>query len=167
MSSNLIYLSLGSNLGNKEKNLQQAVERMLNIPGVRLLKKSSLYRTDPVGFKEQDWFLNAVLKLESDLSPLEFLDQSQAIENGLGRQRLIHWGPRTMDIDLLLFNQEIIDSPRLQVPHPEMTKRLFVLVPLNEIDPDAFIPRAGLVKDVLKGRDCSDGISLVKDANQW
>lgn len=167
MSLNLIYLSLGSNLGDKEDNLRQAVERISAVPGVRILKRSSLYRTDPVGYTEQDWFLNAVLKVESDLSPLDFLDRTQAIEKDLGRQRLIHWGPRTIDIDMLLFNGEVIDHPRLRVPHPEMTKRLFVLVPLHEVDPDVPIPQAGAVKDVLKDCGCTDSILLVKDSDRW
>lgn len=167
MNLNLVYLSLGSNLGDKEKNLAAAAEQIVSLPEVHLLAKSSLYRTEPIGYMEQDWFLNAVLKVATALSPLELLDRTQAIENTLGRQRLIHWGPRTMDIDILLFNEQVIDLPRLRVPHPEMTKRLFVLLPLAEIDQQVMIPQAGAVGELLAGYPGQSGIELVKKSDQW
>ncbi|MDD2497409.1 MAG: 2-amino-4-hydroxy-6-hydroxymethyldihydropteridine diphosphokinase [Desulfitobacteriaceae bacterium] len=167
MSLNLAYLSLGSNLGDKETNLQKAVDLIGKIPGVQIKAKSSLYQTDPVGYLEQDCFLNAVLKVETSLSPLELLDKTQEVEKALGRKRLIHWGPRSIDIDILLYNQETILLPRLTVPHPEMHKRGFVLVPLNEIDNTVFVPSLGLVKDLLNRLEVFDSVLLVKTPGQW
>lgn len=167
MSLNSVYLSLGSNLGDKEGNLKETVQAIEKIPGVIVSGKSSLYQTDPVGYTDQDCFLNAVLRIETDLNPLDLLDKTQEIENRLGRKRIIRWGPRTIDIDILLYNQEIISFPRLIIPHGEMHKRLFVLVPLNEIDENAVIPSLGLVKDVLQNSQKTDRIILVKTADQW
>lgn len=167
MSSNLAYLSLGSNLGDKETNLQKAVDLIGKIPGVQIRAKSSLYQTDPVGYLNQDWFLNAVLKVETSLSPLELLDKTQEVEAALGRKRLIHWGPRSIDIDILLYNQETILLPRLTIPHPEMHKRGFVLVPLNEIDSTLSVPSLGLVKDILNRLEDFDSVLLVKTPDQW
>lgn len=167
MSLNSVYLSLGSNLGDKEGHLKEVVQAIGEIPGVKISGKSSLYQTDPVGYTDQDCFLNAVLRIETDLNPLDLLNKTQEIENRLGRKRIIHWGPRTIDIDILLFNQEIVSLPRLIIPHGEMHKRLFVLVPLNEIDENAVIPSLGLVKDVLDSSEYSDNIMLVKNADQW
>ena len=167
MNSNLVYLSLGSNIGDKEKNLADAAERIAGLAGVVLLAKSSLYRTEPVGFLEQDWFCNAVLKIATDLPPLALLDRTQEIENDLGRQRLIHWGPRTMDIDILLYNQQVINGPRLQVPHPEIAKRLFVLMPLAELDRQLSIPLSGSLAELLAAHSDRQGIELVQKADQW
>lgn len=163
----MVYLSLGSNLGDKEDNLQKAVYLIGKIPGIRIRAKSSLYQTDPVGYLDQDWFLNAVLKVDTSLSPLELLDKTQGVETALGRKRLIHWGPRSIDIDILLYNQETILLPRLTVPHPEMHKRGFVLVPLNEIDNTVSVPSLGLVKDLLNGLENSDSVFLVKTPDRW
>jgi len=167
MSSNLAYLSLGSNLGDLEGNLAAAAQRIAALPETVLLARSGLYRTAPVGYLEQDWFLNAVLKISTGLAPLELLAATQNIENELGRQRTIHWGPRTMDIDILLYNQEIIDLPRLRVPHPEMANRLFVLTPLAEIEPALSITGLGPVEKILARQPAGQEIFLVREHDQW
>lgn len=129
------YLSLGSNMGDRLGMLKQAVRLLVNHPGVDVLKISSLYETDPVGFTEQDAFLNMVVYLQTGLSALELLEVCQGIERELDRKREIRWGPRTIDLDILLFNHDNIKTERLIIPHPRMHERAFVLVPLLELDP--------------------------------
>lgn len=129
------YLSLGSNMGDRLKMLKQAVRLLMEHPGVDVRKISSLYETDPVGFIEQSAFLNMVVYLQTDLSALELLDLCQEIERELNRKREIRWGPRTIDLDILLYNHDALNTERLTIPHPRMHERAFVLVPLLEIDP--------------------------------
>lgn len=167
MTVNVAYLSLGSNMGNKEDTLKQAVDLTSKIAGVKLLKKSGLYQTDPVGYVDQDLFLNAVIKVETTLTALELLRKLQDVENALGRKRTIRWGPRTMDIDILLYNEEIYQEPDLIIPHPQMHNRHFVLVPLCEIEENIAIPGMGFVGDVLKDLEDAEGISLVKNYDKW
>ena len=128
------YLSLGSNMGDRLEMLKQAVRYLVKDPRVVVLKISSLYETDPVGFTEQEPFLNMVVYLQTDLAALELLQVCQDIENELDRKREIRWGPRTIDLDILLFNQDKMRTERLILPHPRMHERAFVLVPLLEID---------------------------------
>lgn len=129
------YLSLGSNMGDRLKMLKQAVRLLMEHPGVDVRKISSLYETDPIGFIEQSAFLNMVVYLQTDLSALELLDLCQEIERELNRKREIRWGPRTIDLDILLYNHDALNTERLTIPHPRMHERAFVLVPLLEIDP--------------------------------
>lgn len=129
------YLSLGSNIGDRLEMLKQAVRLLVKHPRVDVLKISSLYETDPVGFTEQDTFLNMVVHLQTGLSVLELLEVCQSIEGELNRKREIRWGPRTIDLDILLFNHDNIKTERLIIPHPRMHERAFVLVPLLELDP--------------------------------
>lgn len=164
---NLVFLSIGSNLGKKEVNLTSAVKNLDHLPETRITAKSSLYRTDPVGYREQDCFLNAVLRLETNLTARELLKQIHDIENHLGRKRVIRWGPRTIDIDILLFNQEIIREPDLIVPHPEMHKRRFVLVPLTEIDATVQVPNLGTAGGLLAKCKPVDEVLLVKSRYRW
>lgn len=131
---NKSYLSLGSNMGDRLEMLKQAVRLLVEQTGVDVLKISSLYETDPVGFTEQDTFLNMVVYLQTDLSALELLEVCQDIERKLDRKRKIRWGPRTIDLDILLYNHDYIKTERLIIPHPRMHERAFVLVPLLELD---------------------------------
>ncbi|ATW27055.1 2-amino-4-hydroxy-6-hydroxymethyldihydropteridine diphosphokinase [Candidatus Formimonas warabiya] len=167
MHANSAYLSLGSNLGDKEAYLKKALVYLDEVPEIRVAQKSSLYQTDPVGYTEQDFFLNAVVRVETTLNPDELLKNTQEIENRLGRKRTIHWGPRTMDIDILLFNEEKVSKPDLVIPHAEMLHRRFVLVPLAELDRQILIPGFGQAGKALE--DCPDGerVFLVKTAEQW
>jgi len=130
----IYFISLGSNLGDKPQNLSKAAEGLEKL-GVRIIAGSSIYRTEPVDFLDQPWFLNQVLEVESQLGPEEFLDLTQSIEVKLGRVRAIPKGPRIMDIDILLADDIIYRSERLTIPHPALEKRRFVLVPLNEMAP--------------------------------
>ncbi len=135
-----VFLSLGSNMGDKKAYLEKAITSLKNLPQTTLLGVSSFYQTVAWGKTDQDDFINAVCQLETCLGPHELLKQCQAIEQRLGRERHEHWGPRTVDIDLLLYGSETIDTADLTVPHPYMTQRAFVLVPLIEIAPDLVFP---------------------------
>lgn len=133
------YLGLGSNLGDRAGHLKAAMELIESSEGVGIVEKSSLYRTAPVGGIEQGPYFNAVVRVQTSLEPLELLDRCLEIEGIRGRERRERWGPRTLDIDLLLYGERSARNSRLELPHPEMTKRSFVLVPLVEISPDAKI----------------------------
>ena len=130
------YLGLGSNLGDREALLRAAIAALNATPGVRVTSISSLYETPPWGPVPQGPYLNACVALETTLSPRELLTLCLAIERDHGRERAIRWGPRTLDMDVLLYGDESIDEEGLIVPHPRMTERAFVLVPLAEIAPD-------------------------------
>jgi 2-amino-4-hydroxy-6-hydroxymethyldihydropteridine diphosphokinase len=132
------YLSLGSNVGNCEANLRAAIEDLAEIG--RVVSVSSFYQTEPMEIKDQDWFLNCAVGLETEKSPQELLQSLLSIERAMGRERLRPKGPRNIDIDILLFGDEIIDEKGLKVPHPAMHERRFVLAPLAEIAPDAIHP---------------------------
>ena len=130
---NKVYLSLGSNIGNRQEYIESAIELVGKREGIKILKKSGLYETSPVGYVEQDLFLNAVIKIETDFSEREILKIINKIENELDRKREIRWGPRTIDIDILILSDKKINETDLIIPHKEMLNRLFVLVPLIEI----------------------------------
>jgi len=132
---NTAYLSLGSNLNDREANLRRALE-ILESPDVHIKRVSSIYETEPQEMRDQPWFLNLVAEVETTLFPMQLLRRVRKIEKELGRQRLVPKGPRTVDIDILLFGRFVMDSPALQVPHPRMQDRRFVLEPLAEIAPE-------------------------------
>lgn len=134
------YVGLGSNLENPIQQVSDALIELNEIAQTRLLKQSQLYRSDPVGPPGQPDYINAVALLETALEPLDLLDALQSIENAHQRRRIQHWGPRTLDLDLLLYADQQIDLERLQVPHPHMTEREFVLYPLAEIAPGIELP---------------------------
>jgi 2-amino-4-hydroxy-6-hydroxymethyldihydropteridine diphosphokinase len=127
------YLSLGSNIGDREANLREAIAQLKSAGS--LLKLSSVYETQPVGVPDQPWFLNCVAALETAKTPRELLKAALDIEAGMGRLRFRDKGPRKIDIDLLLFGDQILNEPDLKIPHPAMRERRFVLEPLAEIDP--------------------------------
>ena len=135
---NLAYLSLGSNMGDRAAHLRDAIAR-LQSEG-RILLVSSFYETEPVEFTDQAWFLNCALALETTRTPRQLMSDILTIEQEMGRQRIQKKGPRIIDIDILLFSDQIIDSPDLAVPHPAMQRRRFVLEPLAEIAPEARHP---------------------------
>jgi 2-amino-4-hydroxy-6-hydroxymethyldihydropteridine diphosphokinase len=140
------YVGLGSNLGDREATIRGAVEAL---PGV--VAVSTLRETDPVGVTEQPAFLNGAVVLETDLSARELLELLLSVERSLGRERRERWGPRTIDLDLLLYGDEAIDEPGLTVPHPRLHERRFVLEPLAELDPELAVPGRGPVKELLAG----------------
>jgi len=130
----IVYLSLGSNLGNREANLRAAIAALPPI-GVRVKQVSSLYETEPVDYLDQPWFLNCAVEAETELNPHALLQALQSIESKLGSKKDFAKGPRKIDLDILLYNSQSIDTPDLQVPHPRMLFRRFVLAPLTEIAP--------------------------------
>ena len=134
------YLGLGSNLGNRKANLDQAVELLKAHPGIQINKVSSYYETEPVGYTDQPDFLNAAVEIETELSPRELLNTVLDIENKMGRKRTIRWGPRVIDIDILLYGTGQIEEEGLQIPHPRMMERRFVIEPLSEIAPELKLP---------------------------
>lgn len=136
------YLSLGSNLGDRADSLRRACQA-LEACGVRLRRLSSVYETEPVDFRDQGWFLNCVAKVETTLPPLELLHQLQSIEKQLGRERRVAKGPRTLDIDILLYGNVALRTEELVIPHPHMLERRFVLEPLCEIAPGLELPGSG------------------------
>ena len=137
------YIGLGSNLGERESQIRLALDDLARLPGSRLVRASSLYDSEPVGETEQPNFLNAVAELETELTARQLLWNLMLIERRLGRTRTRRWGPRTIDLDLLLLGQGVVDEPDLQVPHPELTRRSFVLVPLVELEPLLVHPVTG------------------------
>ena len=129
-----IYLSLGSNLGDREANLRAAIER-LEAPDVRVVRTSPVYETEPVDYTGQRWFLNLAVEAETSLSPMELLARIGKIERALGRVRTVAKGPRTIDIDILLYGDAVVRSATLEIPHPRMAERRFVLAPLADLAP--------------------------------
>lgn len=147
------YLGLGSNLGDREQNLRKAVELLNANKEINLLKISSIYAAKPVGYLEQPDFLNIVVQAETTLSPADLLAACWSIEGQLKRIRTYHWGPRTIDVDILLYDDLRINTPQLAIPHPLMEQRLFVLIPLAEISPQL----------CLHGRTIQERISEIGD----
>lgn len=140
----IAYLGLGSNTGNKLLNVKQAIELINELPETNVIARAPLYRSEPWGFKPQDWFVNTVIAVATRLTPLQLLKEIKSIEKQLGRKPTsLRWGPRIIDIDILLFGQKVIDSPELKVPHQYLTERLFFLKPLLDIAPAAVLPTTG------------------------
>jgi 2-amino-4-hydroxy-6-hydroxymethyldihydropteridine diphosphokinase len=142
------YIGLGANLGDREANLRAALERLAELGGLRV---SSFRETDPVGITDQPRFVNAVAELETDLAAVALLERLLEIERQLGRDRSREerWGPRSIDLDLLLYGDEVIDEPGLTVPHPRLAERRFVLEPLHELAPDLVLPDGRRIRDLL------------------
>jgi len=130
----MVYLALGTNIGDREANLREAL-RLLSESGIQISKLSGIYETEPVDYLDQPWFLNAVLEAQTDLPAAQLLGTLRQIEAQMGSKKPFAKGPRLIDLDLLLYGNESIDTPELQVPHPRMLQRNFVLAPLAEIAP--------------------------------
>lgn len=143
-----VFISLGSNLGDKRANLERAVELLSKEEGLYIKGVSSFYRTAPVGPVQQDWFVNNVLEAMVVLAPRELLNVLLSIERKMGRVRDIQWGPRLIDLDLLLYGDIFINERDLIIPHPRMRERAFVIMPLAELDPDLCIPGLKNVSDL-------------------
>ncbi len=136
----IAYLSLGSNIGDKKKNLLDAIEKIDNLENTKVTSKSTILETEPFGYTEQDWFLNACIEIKTLFTPQELLEKLLSIELYMGRERIIKWGPRIIDLDILFFDDEIIQDKNLCVPHPWICERMFVLEPLCEIAPNLVHP---------------------------
>ena len=156
-----VYLALGSNEGDRLGNLRQACAA-LEARGIRLRRASSVYETEPVDVREQAWFLNCVIEVETSLPPLRLLYEVEQIEEELGRKRPQPKGPRTIDLDILLYGNSVIREENLTVPHPSLHKRRFVLVPLREIAPSLKLPLFDRTPEQLvpELRDSSDVVRL-------
>jgi 2-amino-4-hydroxy-6-hydroxymethyldihydropteridine diphosphokinase len=153
----LVYIALGSNVGDRAAWLARGVAEM-NRAGVLVLRQSALYETEPVGGPPQEWFLNAVVEAETELQPLRLLDVLRGIEQMMGRQRAIPSGPRTLDLDYLLDSESMVQTSVLEVPHPRLAERRFVLQPLAELAPDLLHP-------ILR-KTMSQLLASVKDSSQ-
>jgi len=136
----IVYAGLGSNLGSKSDNIKKALDMLDMADNVSVLAVSSLYETEPEGYEDQDWFLNAAAQLKTALSPVELLKLFKEVEQAIGRQKSVRWGPREIDLDLLLYDELSFESPDLVVPHPRMHQRAFVLAPLAEIAENVLHP---------------------------
>jgi 2-amino-4-hydroxy-6-hydroxymethyldihydropteridine diphosphokinase len=136
----IAYIGIGSNIGDKLNNCEKAISEILKADRHRLLARSSLFKTQPIGYTSQDWFVNGVIKIETDSEAHELLRTLKAIESRLGRVETFRWGPRTMDLDILFFDDLEIHTEELQLPHPLIQNRQFVLVPLAEIDRNLIHP---------------------------
>ena len=145
----VVYVGLGSNLGDRVQHLVHACATLHRHPVITVQAVSSLYQTAPVGFTAQAWFLNAVARLQTSLTPPALLSVTQATERRLGRTPAPHWGPRVIDIDLLLYDAVQLHRPFLTIPHAAMHERAFVLVPLHELAPDLQLPSGAWVRDLL------------------
>jgi 2-amino-4-hydroxy-6-hydroxymethyldihydropteridine diphosphokinase len=135
----IVYIALGSNLGDRAEHLRQAREQIA-APDLRVLRASSIYETAPRDVQDQPWFLNQVIECETDLFPRQLLARLQKIERMMGRKRTIAKGPREIDIDILLFGDAVVKAPELEVPHPRLAERRFVLEPLAELVPEKRLP---------------------------
>lgn len=151
-----VYLSLGSNMGERKVYLEQAVRALSQLDNTELIAVSPIYETAAWGNTNQDDFLNLCCLLETTFSPEDLLEQTQAIESRLGRVRHEHWGPRTIDIDLLLYDDQTLKSAQLTLPHPYMRQRAFVLQPLLDIEPKLTLPNGNKLAEYLEQLDRSD-----------
>jgi 2-amino-4-hydroxy-6-hydroxymethyldihydropteridine diphosphokinase len=139
-----VYIGIGSNLGDRKANTLEAVDRVSKLPGTRLIRASSLYESEPLG-DAKTWFVNSVIEIETEMPPDVLLRKLKAIESAMGRKRVKgkRWGSRVIDLDILLCDQEVVEKRSLKIPHPEMHKRRFVLLPLAELAPHVVHPQLG------------------------
>jgi 2-amino-4-hydroxy-6-hydroxymethyldihydropteridine diphosphokinase len=158
-------IGFGGNVGDSLRICREAIDALRSEPGINVLAVSSFYRSKPVGDIEQDWFINGALRCETSLDPHLLLETLQKLEIQFGRVRDIHWGPRTLDLDILAFGSRQISSPDLTIPHPLLQERLFVLAPLAEIAPDWIHPglktTVGALLDRLSARDRDQRVERV------
>jgi 2-amino-4-hydroxy-6-hydroxymethyldihydropteridine diphosphokinase len=146
------YIGLGANLGDREAMLRRAIELLGAEPGIEVVAVSTLRETDPVGYLDQPRFLNGAVAVETELEPRELLERLLAVERALGRDRSgPRYGPRTIDLDLLLYGDRVVDEPGLTVPHPRLAERAFALEPLAELDPGLVLPDGRRVRELLRG----------------
>lgn len=160
------YVALGSNLENPGLQLQRAVDEIASTHGIELAGCSQLYLSDPVGPEGQPDYCNAVVQIETILEPIALLDAMQAIENLHGRVRSVRWGPRTLDLDILLYGNEIIETERLTVPHYQMHVRNFVLCPLVDIEPELVLPSGDILKDLVE-KNGHEGLTAIAQSYPW
>ena len=159
MNKHQVFVSVGSNLGDKIENCQKGIKGLLADGRSILVGSSSFYRTSPVDYKDQDWFVNRVVKIETALNPFDLLDKIQGIEKAMGRKTgTIRFGPRVLDLDIIFYDDQVVQTDTLEIPHPRMHKRRFVLKPICDIEPSMMHP--------LLGRDMQSLLSDLQDLEQ-
>jgi len=163
---NQAYIALGSNMGDRERYLIEAIKKIHQQSNIEVVNISSIYETDPVGYTDQDQFLNMVIYVNTDLTAFQLLSTLQEIERQLNRKREIKWGPRTLDLDILLFNHENIEAEQLIVPHPRMHERAFVLIPLYELNQEVSIPNVDeSILTIIDQLHDKEGVRIWKQKN--
>ncbi len=163
---NRVYIGLGTNIGNRESNLKDAISELAAVPEIEIISLSSIYETNPVGYLEQGKFLNMVVCINTTFDAQTLLVTCMKIEQNLGRKREIRWGPRTIDLDILLYNQENIVTKNLIVPHPRMLDRAFVVIPLVEIDKDIILPNMEKpIREIMDDIPEKEGVRIWKRKN--
>lgn len=162
----IAYIGIGSNLGDKADQCEKAISEILKVDHHKLLAKSSFFKTQPMGYTSQDWFVNGVIKIETNLEPIDLLRTLKTIESNLGRLKTFRWGPRLIDLDILFFDEREIQTEELQVPHPLIHERQFVLIPLVEIDPGLIHPVLGkTVQELLENLKQDQGVEKLQSSN--
>ncbi|TMA13168.1 MAG: 2-amino-4-hydroxy-6-hydroxymethyldihydropteridine diphosphokinase [Deltaproteobacteria bacterium] len=158
-----VYIGIGSNLGNKKENYLEALTRIGRIPKTRIIKESSIYESEPLG-ESKEWYVNGVVEIETDLKPDLLLQKCKNIERAMGRKKVRkRWGARIIDLDILLYDSVKLEKKNLEIPHPEMHKRKFVLVPLSEIAPQVIHPILGAtISELLVGLKDNKRVSLLR-----
>ncbi|MCR8645836.1 2-amino-4-hydroxy-6-hydroxymethyldihydropteridine diphosphokinase [Paenibacillus sp. N1-5-1-14] len=166
-STSIAYIALGSNMGDRHEYLEQAIEYLEQHPQITLAGKSSIYETEPVGFTDQDAFLNMVIAVRTSIRPHELLHTMLSIELKLGRTRDIHWGPRTIDLDLLVYGDTKIESEDLHLPHPRMEERAFVMIPFVEVIAQCMSDQERITRlqHILEGLGGKEGVKLWRKAH--
>ncbi|WP_148631323.1 2-amino-4-hydroxy-6-hydroxymethyldihydropteridine diphosphokinase [Bacillus sp. E214] len=163
---NKVYIGLGTNVGDRESNLKDAISELAAVPEIEIISLSSIYETNPVGYLEQGKFLNMVVCINTTFDAQTLLVTCMKIEQILGRKREIRWGPRTIDLDILLYNQENIVTKNLIVPHPRMLDRAFVVIPLVEIDKDIILPNMEKpIREIMDDIPEKEGVRIWKRKN--
>lgn len=158
---NRAFIGLGSNIQDRSAYLKGGIQALAEHPDIQVVNYSSIYETEPVGYTDQDSFLNMVVEINTDLTPAKLLQIILNMERGLGRKRELKWGPRTLDLDILIYNQENIEDEELIVPHPRMSERAFVMIPLMEIDPELSI-KGVMIKHIVNELKDRDGVQIWK-----
>jgi 2-amino-4-hydroxy-6-hydroxymethyldihydropteridine diphosphokinase len=162
-----VYIALGSNIGDRHKHLENAIELLKTDEQIHLVERSSIYETEPVGYVDQQSFLNMVVHIKTTFSAWELLDVTQSIEHNCGRERDIRWGPRTIDLDILLFDQENMMMENLSIPHPRMWERAFVIVPLKEIHPNLYAKHLGqTIQEIYNELPDKEGVTIWNSATK-
>jgi 2-amino-4-hydroxy-6-hydroxymethyldihydropteridine diphosphokinase len=167
VKKNLAYIGIGSNLGDSVHQCNLAIRAMTADPESRVIEVSPFYRTEPVGKKDQNWFVNAVAALETSRAPRELLSLLQGIERAMGRERKEKWGPRIIDLDILFFGDRVVREEDLEIPHPRVQERRFVLAPLNDIAPGLRHPLlARPIAQILAELPEEEKVILLREADQ-